>query len=341
MKTNQTIKEKLSCKFGLKTIFSLILVAILLTSFASYMVFSNPVSPNVYLDDLPATAYFTVKSDSTNYWTVRYDGYKASEGTTAHTIINNAIDGLSGYIFGCNITGSLINETWIILGGSPTEALVTTQKLLPMEGTIIQYLFYANDTDDNWATSETQTFQVGVFELQGSSYSSDKLVETYESPHVYFNTGESIGFQNDVDTWVIVNVTSGYLNSIDNNIGITQTGGYFIFQPDTTVSMQVIYSNITISQVRIDQGAILNGTITSFNTAQHEIEWLINTEYYTGPLLPFGFIMGMVGLVSMIGGSCYTVYKLKQKELDAAICVGFVMALVGYALFIGWLAMGI
>lgn len=174
-----------------------------------------------------------------------------------------------------------------------------------------------------------------------NSYSSDKLVETIDSPQVYLTTNNAIGFQNDVAQWVIVNVTTGYLNSSNTNIGITQTGGYFIFQPDTTVTMQVTYSNNTVSYVKIDEGVVINGTIASFNTNRHEIEWGVNIEYYTEPLLPFGFIMGMIGLVSMIGGSCFTVAKLKQKDLDAAICVGFVVALVGYALFIGWLAMGI
>lgn len=74
----------------------------LLTSFSSYLAFSNPVSPDIRLDDLPSQAAYTLKTDGTNYWAVRYDGYKASESTTAATVLQYAITGLAS-------TGGLIH----------------------------------------------------------------------------------------------------------------------------------------------------------------------------------------------------------------------------------------
>lgn len=46
---------------------------------------------NVYLDDLPATATYTIKTDGTNYWAVRYDGYKAWDSTNASYTVNSVI----------------------------------------------------------------------------------------------------------------------------------------------------------------------------------------------------------------------------------------------------------
>lgn len=52
----------------------------------------DPASISIYLDDLPATATYTVKTDGTNYWAVRYDGYKAFEGTEATTLVQSVIN---------------------------------------------------------------------------------------------------------------------------------------------------------------------------------------------------------------------------------------------------------
>jgi hypothetical protein len=102
------------------------------SGFASTTIY-DPATINVYLDDLPSQAYFTVKSDGTNYWAVRYDGYKAYEGTVAHTIINNAIAALPARtakytiaLFGVfSLTGSITPANYLILDCSEANIIYT------------------------------------------------------------------------------------------------------------------------------------------------------------------------------------------------------------------------
>lgn len=49
-------------------------------------------APNVYLDDLPSTASYVVKTDATYTWAVRYDGDISWNGTDASAVIQAAIN---------------------------------------------------------------------------------------------------------------------------------------------------------------------------------------------------------------------------------------------------------
>lgn len=61
-------------------------------------------------------------------------------------------DGLAGYIFGWNGTGSWTNTTWTSFSG--TEQLAYATATLPENASVVvQYRFWANDTDSNWGTS--------------------------------------------------------------------------------------------------------------------------------------------------------------------------------------------
>ena len=53
--------------------------------------FSQSPSPDVYLDDLPSTATYTIKTDGTDYWAVRDDGAMLWETTNATTLIDSSI----------------------------------------------------------------------------------------------------------------------------------------------------------------------------------------------------------------------------------------------------------
>lgn len=70
----------------------LFLVAILLSSLGGYAFAQAGSSPNIYLDDLPASATYTIKTDGTNYWAIRYDGAISFSSTSASVVFQNAID---------------------------------------------------------------------------------------------------------------------------------------------------------------------------------------------------------------------------------------------------------
>lgn len=62
-------------------------------------------------------------------------------------------NGLSHFIFGCNVTGSWSNETAQTISGNPGWANQT--KTLPAGGGVrVEYQFWVNDTADQWSTAE-------------------------------------------------------------------------------------------------------------------------------------------------------------------------------------------
>lgn len=67
-------------------------------------------------------------------------------------------EGLSGYIFSFdNGTGSFTNDSWVSMTGTENWSNVT-KTVNAIGGTTIQWKIYANDTSDNWATSDIYTY---------------------------------------------------------------------------------------------------------------------------------------------------------------------------------------
>jgi len=60
-------------------------------------------------------------------------------------------DGLSGYIFSWNGTGTWTNSTFVRWSGSPTSAWSNVTMVLPItKGVVVGYRFYANETYKGW-----------------------------------------------------------------------------------------------------------------------------------------------------------------------------------------------
>lgn len=87
MNVKKFIPEKIKTKYVALTVG--LLIALLITTVA--LVASNPdvISPNIYLDDIPSTVTYTIKSGSGYYWAVRYDGKKLWESTNASYVFNS------------------------------------------------------------------------------------------------------------------------------------------------------------------------------------------------------------------------------------------------------------
>jgi hypothetical protein len=81
-------------------------------------------------------------------------------------------DGLSGFIFSWNGTGSWVNSTWSDpWSGTPEDGLASIVKALPAIGLIVRYRFYANDTENKWSSTTIQSFQ--TTESSGGDDSGD------------------------------------------------------------------------------------------------------------------------------------------------------------------------
>lgn len=92
---------------------------------------------------------------------------------------------LSGYIFETNNTGSLTNDTWTTMSGT-TDWSNVTKTLNGTEGAYIEWRVYANDSSDNWNTSQvysltTTTATVDYNRTQTESMTlSETLAELYD-----------------------------------------------------------------------------------------------------------------------------------------------------------------
>lgn len=74
---------------------------------------------------------------------------------------------LSGYIFSWNATGAtcaggMTNDTWVSMTGVTNWSNVTKQSPLACAGKVIDFLFYANDTSNNWnKTTDITEAEIG------------------------------------------------------------------------------------------------------------------------------------------------------------------------------------
>jgi hypothetical protein len=74
----------------------LFLCTILISSLGGYAYAQSGASPDIYLDDLPSQVTYTIKTDGTNYWAVRHDGYIAFESTNLTLVQQQAATALIG-----------------------------------------------------------------------------------------------------------------------------------------------------------------------------------------------------------------------------------------------------
>jgi parallel beta-helix repeat protein len=85
--------------------------------------------------------------------------------------------GLSGYIFGWNISGIFTNDTWTDpWSGSPKTGWSNVTRMLSIEGgNRIEWCFWANDTHNEWNTTGLMTFVVSGYPAYYNATSSDSI----------------------------------------------------------------------------------------------------------------------------------------------------------------------
>jgi len=148
------------------------------------------------------------------------------------------------------------------------------------------------------------------------------------------NTG-SLGFQNDPDSYVMLTVTSGLLNSSVNSLTMTRDSGIFRFTALANTNFDV---DFTVSEVRVDAAEISSGDSVTVTAGQTRvIRWIILLE----PFFPVMFMLGMIGLCSMVGGGLYSAHKIKRGEYYEGGRMGLIYIAIGFGLFIAWVFMGV
>lgn len=114
--------------------------------------------------------------------------------------------------------------------------------------------------------------------------------------------------------------------------------GSFVFTANETASFQLSF---TVDRVEVsgDQGnsnrIITNNTEITVNQSDKVvIVWRIMIQ----PLLPYMFILGMIGLLSMFGGLMYPIalYR-KEHDIVEAIKKFCIFFFLGLGLFMAWL----
>jgi hypothetical protein len=124
--------------------------------------FPNPLVPNQYFPYQPSI-YCT------------YTCILGSSNVAKNTTIANASctfsaewkapAGVSGYIFGSNISGAFTNDTWVSLGDVSDVWSNVTKTNNATIGVVTQWRMWANDTDNVWADTGLQSFTTTGYAL--------------------------------------------------------------------------------------------------------------------------------------------------------------------------------
>lgn len=161
---------------------------------------------------------------------------------------------------------------------------------------------------------------------------SDYQVRSETNFQVYFPQGLSILFQMDTITYnhVALDPVIGNLNGTNGQLWMAEAyGGKFSFTAQENATLLLTES---LGGVRINgegYGTGSNYTIYAGNV--YTFEW----SYVLAPMLPFSFLLGVIGLGMLFGGPIYTIHQFRQHEYRSLI-TGTVITLVGAALIIGW-----
>ncbi|PVX25255.1 MAG: hypothetical protein CW716_08340 [Candidatus Bathyarchaeum sp.] len=155
--------------------------------------------------------------------------------------------GLSHYIFSANITGTWVNETAVSLSGTSSSASVV-KTLSSKVDQIVGYMWYVNDTSNNWANTEIQTLVTTDVEaptvanidvsttVAGAACQFVSEWSDLELSGYIFSTNQTGTWTNT--TWVNLwdgNATTGWVNqtlNLPNNVGFVV--GWRVYVNDTS-----------------------------------------------------------------------------------------------------------
>jgi len=179
---------------------------------------------------------------------------------TIDVIDDNNLDNTAGYIFSTNNSGTWTNSSYIpFTGSSTTQRAWNVTVLNSTLGALVQWMYYANDTSDNWNTSET-------YNLTTPYYISSCSVLDQEGATYYLTTD----IINSADT-ICMDITANNV-ALDCQ-GHTIDGKNTLFSyairtnhNDTTVGNCIItewYFGVSVKDSSTIKATIRNNTINS------------------------------------------------------------------------------
>jgi len=145
----------------------------------------------------------------------------------------------------------------------------------------------------------------------------------------------------ETHNWILLSASEGMLNSSENEFSLSSTGGgYFKFTSNESFTL-TITSDFSHVEVVGDSGNSRRG-ISNSSALAIEADNVVYV-YFSGvvqPYVPYMFILGMVGLVSMFGGPICAIHLFKERDYRRAITIGCTITALGVGLFIAWLGAG-
>lgn len=153
--------------------------------------------------------------------------------------------GLSGYIYGTNVTGSWQNDTWASLSGTSDWANET--RTLPCCPVRVEFQWWCNDTSNNWNTTGTQ--HINVTECYIVARFKYSPLRPYINENITFNGTHSV-CSGSIDSY---NWTFGDEAS---DSGSTVTHNY--------ATAEVYSVNLTVYGVDLTDSFVLQVNVTDY-----------------------------------------------------------------------------
>jgi len=207
-------------------------------------------------------------NDTSNNWNVSELYNLTTSESESPTFSNNATDttgagnpcnftldwddnvGLSGYIFSTNNTGAWANASWIAFTSSPETAWNVTT-LNTTVGILVQWKFYANDTSDNWNTSDT--YGLITIDEDNPTFTDNTTNTTIVGEPVMFSV-----------KWSDNAGLSGYIFEFDNCTGTLQEDAWQSFSGQTSPQ----WSNVT-KIINSTVGCTIRWNVTANDTSNN------------------------------------------------------------------------
>ena len=149
--------------------------------------------------------------------------------------------------------------------------------------------------------------------------------------------GGSIGF-GDSENGVVVAVTAGTLNGSTSFMYWRERGEVRVQSENAAAFTIDSYGEALPrfgggqSAEKVNKTRILGTTLNGDNLL---FGWGVELK----PLLPFMFILGIVGLFSFFGGLLWAAYKIKEGDYVDGLRKGVVFCSIGFGLIWGWLSL--
>jgi len=156
--------------------------------------------------------------------------------------------------------------------------------------------------------------------------------------NLYFPATSSLAFQHLPVTYqsvggiAVVTVDSGTWNGTNCQLNMYVSGGSLYFESLDSATLS--FSNVSQFIFKVNGEPYTGVPVNILGGQPYTIEWYLTSVVW---LLPYMFILGMVGLSASFAGPMYAIYKVKHGEYYEGMRLGVIITALGFALVIAWL----